>query len=126
MFKFSFLCLISFLSASISPVSAANSKNNNAAQILEIQTLINEAYEKKYVDAAPVEMRFIEKKVVEAKTANEKRKKKVFQKLIDQIKADLKIVKKRYEVNQLHKKLAQAQQKNQNYQKQLDELKRQL
>ena len=107
-------------------MSAANSKNNNAAQILEIQTLINEAYEKKYVDAAPVEMRFIEKKVVEAKTANEKRKKKVFQKLIDQIKADLKIVKKRYEVNQLHKKLAQAQQKNQNYQKQLDELKRQL
>jgi hypothetical protein len=91
-----------------------------------IQSLINNAYKLGYVDAAPVEMSFIEKKVIEARTARDNRKKKILAQLIPEIKADLKIVKKRYEVNQLNKRLTQLQDQNMQSKKILDELKRQL
>ena len=86
-----------------------------------IQSLINNAYKLGYVDAAPVEMSFIE-----ARTARDNRKKKILAQLIPEIKADLKIVKKRYEVNQLNKRLTQLQDQNMQSKKILDELKRQL
>ena len=101
-------------------------KKPKVDEIQVVQSLINKAYKLGYVDAAPVEMSFIEKKVAEARTAKDKRKKKIFANLIQQIKADLKIVKKRYEVNQLNKQLTQLQDQNLQSKKMLDELKRQL
>jgi hypothetical protein len=103
-----------------------NAKDDKPDQILIVQSLINEAYEKGYVDAAPVEMDFIQKKVIEAKELQGKRKKKDFDSLIAEIKADLKIVKQRYKVNEMHRKLEKLKQDNLQSKKMLDELKRQL
>lgn len=94
--------------------------------ILEVQTLISDAYEKGYIDAAPVEMGFIEKKVIQAKEVQEKRNRKEFDKLIAEIKADLKIVKQRFKVNEMYSNLEKLKQENLQSQKMLDELKRQL
>lgn len=95
-------------------------------EIQVVQSLINNAYKLGYVDAAPVEMNFIEKKVIEARAARDNRKKKIFATLIQQIKADLEIVKKRYQVNQLNKQLTALQDQNLQSKKMLDDLKRQL
>jgi len=104
----------------------ANAKKEKVDQIVVVQNLINQAYKLGYVDAAPLEMDFVEKKVIEARKAREKRKKKVYANLIEQIKVDLKIVKKRYEVNILNKQLSVLQDDNLHAQKMLDELQGQL
>lgn len=104
-------------------ISAKTSKVNH----LEVaQQMINDAYKLGYVDAAPLEMSNVDKKMLAARTAKEKRNKKLVLKLTAQIKVDLKIVKKRYEVNKLHKQLLEVQNTNLNAQKTLDELKAQL
>ena len=95
-------------------------------QILIVQNQINQAYKLGYVDAAPLEIRAVEKKVIEARTAKDNRKKKLFIKLIEQIKVDLNIVKKRFEVNQLHHQLSKLQLENQQSKRMLDELKGQF
>jgi len=104
----------------------ANAKKEKVDQIVVVQNLINQAYKLGYVDAAPLEMDFVEKKVIEARTAREKRKKKIYANLIEQIKVDLKIVKKRYEVNNLNKQLSVLQDDNLQAKKMLDELQGQL
>ncbi|MBL4659976.1 MAG: hypothetical protein JKY19_06450 [Alcanivoracaceae bacterium] len=101
-------------------------KTEKVDQILIVQNQINQAYKLGYVDAAPVEMSFVEKKVIEAKAARDDRKKKLFIKLIEQIKVDLAIVKKRFEVNQLHQQLSKLQSENLQSKKMLDELREQL
>jgi hypothetical protein len=101
-------------------------KNSKEDPILNAQNKINEAYKLGYVDAAPIEMEAIEKKVIAAREARDKRKKKVVATLIEQIQSDLKIVKKRFEVNELHKRLINMQEKNLESKKMLDDLKGQL
>lgn len=101
-------------------------KTEKVDEMLEVQKQISKAYELGYVDAAPHEMSLVEKKAIEARTAKEKRKKKQFKKLIEQINADLAIIQKRHEVNELYEKLTEIQQNNMNLRKMLDELKGQL
>ncbi|MCF6288745.1 MAG: hypothetical protein L3J53_05850 [Proteobacteria bacterium] len=114
-----FLLLIS----TASTVSAKTKKVNH----LEIaQQMINNAYKLDYVDAAPLEMSNIEKKMVLAREAKEKRKKKLMIKLVEQIKVDLRIVKQRYAVNKLHQQLLELQKTNLTLEKTLDEFKAQL
>lgn len=107
-------------------VLTANAKKQKVDEIQLVQDKINQAYKLGYVNAAPIEMEAIEKKVIAAKQAKEKRKKKDFAKLIEEIKVDLTIVKKRYEANQLYKELKQIQQENAQSKRILDELKGQL
>jgi len=123
MFKMKYI-LIFFTFFSV--VFNVQAKTKKVDQIVVVQNLINQAYKLGYVDAAPLEMDFIEKKVIEAKTARDKRKKTIFNDLIEQIKVDLRIVKKRYEVNVLNKQLGIIQNDNLNAKKMLDELERQL
>ncbi|MFK8013039.1 MAG: hypothetical protein AB8B80_13450 [Marinicellaceae bacterium] len=101
-------------------------KKDEPDQIKIVQGLISDAYQKGYIDAAPVEMDFIEKKVIKAREARDNRKRKDFDKLIAEIKADLKIVKQRHEVNALYNKLSNLEQKNVESERILDDLKRQL
>lgn len=101
-------------------------KKDKPDQIQIVQSLINAAYRLGYIDAAPVEMDFIEKKVLKAREAKEKRKRKLFENIIAEIKADLKIVKQRYVVNELYNKLFNLEQANLQSKKMLDDLKRQL
>jgi len=105
---------------------SVGAKTHKVDQLSAVQNLINQAYKLGYVDAAPMEMNFIEKKVIKAKEARDNRKKKDFANLIEQIKADLRIVKKRYEVNQVNKQLTRLQQNNLQSKKMLDDLKGQL
>ena len=107
-------------------IFTAHAKTKKVDHIVVVQNLINQAYKLGYVDAAPLEMDFIEKKVVDAKAARDKRKKKIYANLIDQIKVDLRIVKQRYEVNILNKQLSIIQDDNMHSQKMLDELQGQL
>jgi len=123
MFKLKFTLIIFTLIGSGSTVFA---KTEKVDQILIVQNQINQAYKLGYIDAAPLEMSFVEKKVIEAKAARDDRKKKLFIKLIEQIKVDLAIVKKRFEVNQLHQQLSKIQAKNLQLKKMLDELREQL
>ena len=123
MFKLKFILIIFTL---ISFWSSVFAKTEKVDQILIVQDQINQAYKLGYVDAAPLEMSFVEKKIIEAKAARDKRKKKLFIKLIEQIKVDLAIVKKRFEVNQLHQQLSKIQLENLQSKKMLDELKEQL
>ena len=101
-------------------------KENKPDQLQIVQQSINEAYKLGYVDAAPVEMGFIEKKVIKARTAQEKRKRRDFENIIAEIKADLKIVKQRYKVNKMYNKLSNLEQANLESKKTLENLKRQL
>lgn len=117
--------LLTFLTL-ISLVFSLSAKTKKVDEIVVVQNQINQAYKQGYVDAAPLEMSFIEKKVIKAKEARDKRKKKEFSKLIAEIKVDLKIVKKRFEVNELHKTLSKLQQENIQSNKMLHELKGQL
>jgi hypothetical protein len=101
-------------------------KDDDSDDIVIVQGLIDEAYRLGYIDAAPVEMDFIEKKVIEAKAARDDRKRKIVEKLIAEIKADLKIVKQRFKVNEMYNKLKALEQANLQSQRTLDDLKRQL
>lgn len=101
-------------------------KKPKVDEILIVQKLISHAYEQGYVDSAPIEMSAVEKKVILAKEAKEKRNKKLSSKLILEIKSDLKIIEKRSEVNKLNLKLSELQSKNMKSQQILDELKEQL
>ena len=101
-------------------------KKEEVDEVQEVQKLLGKAYELNYVDAAPVEISFIEKKIIQAKEFKEKRKKRDFKQLITEIKADLKIVKKRYEINQLQKQLSHLKQSNIESQRILDDLQGQL
>ena len=123
MFKLKFILIFFTLIGSAFDVFA---KTEKVDEILIVQDQINQAYKLGYVDAAPLEMSFVEKKVVEARAARGNRKKKLFIKLIEQIKVDLAIVKKRFEVNQLHQQLSKIQLENLQSKKMLDELKEQL
>ena len=107
-------------------VFSINAAKQKEDLVLNVQKQIDQAYQLGYVDAAPVEMNFIEKKVLTAIEARDKRKKKLFKSMIEEIKADLRIVKKRFEINQLHKKLLVLQQQNELSKRTLDELKAQL
>jgi len=117
--------ILNFLTL-IGLVFAVNAKENKPDQILIVQNLINNAYTLGYVDAAPVEMDFIEKKVIKAMEAKKSKKKKLYSNLITEIKADLKIVKQRYKVNELYQELFNLEQTNLQSKKMLDELKVQL
>lgn len=101
-------------------------KTTKVNEILIVQDMINQAYQLGYVDSAPIEMSAVEKKVILAKEAKQKRNKKLFGKLIREIKSDLKIIKKRSEVNKLNLQLSDIQNKNLASQQILDELKEQL
>ncbi len=118
------LLLTLFVSMSLTSLSFAQKKEQD--DIAEVQRLISQAYELGHVDVAPLEMSRVEEKVIEARTAKEKRKKKTLAKLLEQIKADLAIIAKRYEVNQLHQQLTDLQKQNTQSTKMLDELKGQL
>jgi len=105
------------------------SVNARKAQVDELQLIqdkVNQFYKLGYVDSAPVEMDFIEQKIKQAREAQKKRKKKIVALLSIEINADLKIVEKRYEVNQLNNQLIKIQQQNLESKKTLDELKGQL
>ncbi len=106
--------------------SSVQAKKPKVDEILVVQKLISHAYEQGYVDSAPIEMSAVEKKVILAKEAKKKRNKKLFSKLIREIKSDLKIIKKRSEVNKLNSQLSSIQNKNLENQQILDELKEQL
>ncbi len=107
-------------------VSNAHARKPKVDEIQLLQDKINQAYKLGYVNAAPIEMEAIEKKVIAAKIARDKRKKKQFIKLIEEIKVDFTIVEKRYEVNFLYSQLEKIQQQNLESKKILDELKGQL
>lgn len=106
--------------------TSVQAKKPKVDEILIVQKLISYAYEQGYVDSAPIEMSAVEKKVILAKEAKEKRNKKLSSKLIMEIKSDLKIIEKRSEVNKLNLKLSELQSKNMESQQILDELKEQL
>ncbi len=106
--------------------TSVQAKKPKVDEILIVQKLISYAYEQGYVDSAPIEMSAVEKKVILAKEAKEKRNKKLSSKLIMEIKSDLKIIEKRSEVNKLNLKLSEIQSKNMKNQQILDELKEQL
>jgi len=118
--------VLTFFALSLLSITDIDAKAKEIDQIVFVQGKINKAYQLGYVDAAPLEMDFIEKKVIEARTARDNRKKKIFNKLIEEIKVDLKIVEKRFEVNQLNKSLLELQNKNLDSKMMLDELRRQL
>lgn len=124
MYKLKFILI--FFAFTFLYVTGVNAKTKKVDQIVVVQDQINQAYKLGYIDAAPLEMDFIEKKVIEAKTARDNRKKKLFAKLIGEIKVDLKIVKKRFEVNQLNKSLITIQKQNLESKILLDELRGQL
>ena len=115
------LILITFFVSQI-----AQAKKPKVDEIQLMQDKINQAYKLGYVNAAPIEMEAIEKKVIAARTARDTRKKKQFVKLIEEIKVDFTIVEKRYEANVLYGQLMEIQQKNLESTKILDELKGQL
>lgn len=115
------LILITFFVSQI-----AHAKKPKVDEIQLMQDKINQAYKLGYVNAAPIEMEAIEKKVIAARTARDTRKKKQFVKLIEEIKVDFTIVEKRYEANILYGQLKEIQQKNLESKKILDELKGQL
>jgi hypothetical protein len=123
MFKTKFILIFFIL---FSGIYNAQARTEKVDHIAVVQNLINQAYKLGYVDAAPLEMDVIEGKVIEAKAAKDKRKKKIFANLIEQIKVDLRIVKQRYEVNVLNKQLSIIQDDNLNAKKILDELQGQL
>jgi hypothetical protein len=123
MFKLRFILTFFIL---ITLNSGLFAKTEKVDQLLVVRQKISQAYELGYVDAAPIETSNIEKKVLQAKQAKENRKKKLFNTLIEQIKVDLKIVKKRYEVNKLNQQLTQLQADNLQSKRMLDELKGQL
>ncbi len=104
----------------------ANARAPKVDEIQLMQDKINQAYKLGYVNAAPIEMEAIEKKVIAAKIARDSRKKKQFKKLIEEIKVDFTIVEKRYEANLLYNQLKKIQQQNLESKKILDELKGQL
>lgn len=104
----------------------ASAKKVKVDEIQIAQDGINQAYKLGYVDAAPLEVAAIEKKVITARQARDTGKKKTFIKLIEEIKVDLTIVKKRYQANVLYKKLQKLQQENLESKKMLDDLKGQL
>ncbi len=106
--------------------SSLQAKTPKVDEILIVQKMISQAYEQGYVDSAPIEMSAVEKKVILAKEAKKKRNKKLFSKLIREIKSDLKIIEKRSEVNKLNLQLSAIQNKNLENQQILDELKEQL
>ena len=106
--------------------SSLQAKTPKVDEILIVQKMISQAYEQGYVDSAPIEMSAVEKKVILAKEAKKKRNKKLFSKLIREIKSDLKIIEKRSEVNKLNLQLSDIQNKNLENQQILDELKEQL
>ena len=120
-FKYTILICITFIVA-----LTATAKTPKVDHIQLMQDKINEAYKLGYVNAAPIEMELIENKVITARTARDSRKKKQFLKLIEEIKVDFTIVKKRYEVNILYSELKKIQMKNLESKKILDELKGQL
>ncbi len=107
-------------------ILSADARREKVDELQLIQDEINQFYKLGYVDVAPLEMDFIEKKLKAARTAKKKRKKKVVQQLLVEIKADLKLVKKRYIVNQLNNQLIKIQEQNLQSKKTLDELKGQL
>ncbi|MCF6319345.1 MAG: hypothetical protein L3J83_08720 [Proteobacteria bacterium] len=104
----------------------AHAKKPKVDEIQLMQNKINQAYKLGYVNAAPIEMGAIEKKVITARTARDTRKKKQFIKLIEEIKVDFTIVEKRYEANLLYNQLKKIQQQNLESKKTLDELEGQL
>ncbi len=104
----------------------AKAKPADVDHVLVVQNLINQAYKLGYVDAAPLEVAAVEKKLIQARELRDKRNKKEFLKLIDQVKVDLKIVKKRHEVNLLNENLLKLQEQNIQAKKALNELKGQL
>ncbi len=107
-------------------ISTVQAKKTKVDEILIVQKMINNAYQQGYVDSAPIEMNAVEKKVILAKEAKQKRNKKLFSQLIREVKADLRIIKKRAEVNKLNLELSEIQNKNHESQQILDELKEQL
>jgi hypothetical protein len=106
--------------------SSLQAKAPKVDEILIVQKMISQAYAQGYVDSAPIEMSAVEKKVILAKEAKKKRNKKLFSKLIREIKSDLEIIEKRSEVNKLNLQLSAIQNKNLENQQILDELKEQL
>lgn len=106
--------------------TSLHAKPPKVDEILIVQGLINDAYQMGYVDSAPIEINAVESKVLLAKEAKQKRNKKLFNRLISEIKADLKIVKKRSQVNHLNGQLSNIQNMNLEKQTILDELKEQL
>ena len=104
----------------------AQSRSPKVDYVLDIQTQVNQAYKLGYVDASPIQMDRIEKKLVQARLAQNKRRKKDLARLVKELRADLKLVKKRYEVNKKQMQLSELQQKNLESKKLLDELKAQL
>ena len=123
MTKFKYFMTI-FMTLAI--VLSVNARKPKVDELQVIQDKVNQFYKNGYADSAPVEMDFIEKKLQQARAAKQKRKKKIVAKLIVEMNADLKIVKKRYEVNQLNNQLMELQAQNLKSKKTLDELKGQL
>jgi len=68
MIKLKIILTIFILTGWLNTLSA---KQNKEDQIQLVQKLISQAYELGYVDAAPLEMSFIEKKVLEAMAARD-------------------------------------------------------
>jgi hypothetical protein len=106
--------------------TSAISRTKDVDKVLLIQQEISRFYELGYNKASPVDMDFIEKKVAEAKIAQKKRRKKEVNKLLEQIKIDLKIVEMRYKVNQLNEELSELKNQNLLNENTLKDLKEQI
>ncbi|HFC30297.1 MAG TPA: hypothetical protein ENJ44_04560 [Oceanospirillales bacterium] len=123
MTKFKYFMTI-FMTLAI--VLSVNARKPKIDELQLIQDKVNQFYKKGYADSAPVEMDFIEQKLKQAREAKQKRKKKIVALLVIEMNADLKLIKKRYEVNQLNSQLMKLQAQNLQSKKTLDELKGQL
>ena len=107
-------------------VLSVNARKPKIDELQLIQDKVNQFYKKGYADSAPVEMDFIEQKLKQAREAKQKRKKKIVSQLVIEMNADLKLIKKRHEVNQLNNQLMKLHAQNLQSKKTLDELKGQL
>lgn len=103
-----------------------SARKNEVSPIVITQAKIAKAYEQGWAKSSPVDMDFIEKKLIEAENFYKKRKKKKSAPLLEQIDADLKIVEMRHKVNLLNAELTEVKNKNLLDRKTLAELKEQL
>ncbi len=84
---------------------AAKKQHDNYA---EVAAMVKALEQSEDTDSAPVEMKFIHEKLALAASAIEDRKHKDAEKLLEQIRSDIQVVKLRAQVNQLNDELLDA------------------
>lgn len=92
----------------------------------KVYAKIEQAYTMGWSESSPVDIQQIQQKLAAARELQGKRKKREFNKLVQQLNIDLKIIEVRHRVNQLNQKLMNEQNKNRSERRVLSNLKEQL